>query len=59
MAIAQVVQCPLTWAPVRLIVYNVQFDEGCLGAEVKMYTAYRDTNSIGDSALTSSGTASG
>ncbi len=31
-AIAQVDQGPLTWAPVRLGVNNVQFDDSCLDA---------------------------
>jgi hypothetical protein len=42
-ATAQVDQGPLTWAPVRLSVTNVQFDESCLDAEVKIYSAYKVT----------------
>ena len=37
----QVDQGPLTWAPVRLHVSNVQFDESCLDAEVQVCAAYR------------------
>jgi hypothetical protein len=43
MAIAQVDQGPLTWAPVRLSVNNVQFDDSCLDAEVRIYAAYKVT----------------
>ncbi len=38
-AIAQVDQGPLTWAPVRLSVNNVQFDNSCLDAKVRIYAA--------------------
>jgi hypothetical protein len=42
-AIAQVDQGPLTWAPVRLSVNNVQFDDSCLDAEVRIHAAYKVT----------------
>ncbi len=37
LTIAQVDQGPLTWAPVRLRVNNIQFNNSCLDAEVKNY----------------------
>jgi hypothetical protein len=40
-AIAQVDQDPLTWAPVRLSFNNVQFNDSCLDAEVKKYADYK------------------
>ena len=39
----QLDQGPLTWAPVRLSVSNVQFDDSCLDAEVQVCAAYRIT----------------
>jgi ribonuclease HI len=42
-AIAQVDQGPLTWAPVRLSVNHVQFDDSCLDAEVRIHAAYKVT----------------
>ncbi len=30
------------WAPVRLSVNNVQFDDSCLDAEVRIYAAYKE-----------------
>jgi hypothetical protein len=42
-AIAQVDHGPLTWAQVRLSVNNVQFDDSCLDAEVRIYAAYKVT----------------
>jgi hypothetical protein len=41
--IAQVDQGPLTWAPVRLSVNNVQLDDSCLDAEVRIHAAYKVT----------------
>ena len=37
----QVDRGPLSWAPVRLSVSNVQFDDSCLDAEVQVCAAYR------------------
>ncbi len=46
MAIAQVDQGPFTRAPVRLSVNNVQFDDSCLDADVRIYAAYKVTTTL-------------
>jgi hypothetical protein len=42
-AIAHVDQGPLTWAQVLLSVNNVQFDDSCLDAKVRIHAAYKVT----------------
>jgi ribonuclease HI len=37
-------QGPLTWAPVRLSVSNIEFDDSCLRAEVRMHGSFTATS---------------